>query len=108
MKEIVDKQLEANDLAPHHAYSAFVERFHTSLQACGTDPEVVGFKSIACYRTGLDIVYMQDSHKIEQCLTMVMLRYEATRTMRLADKTLNDYIVNVALHVSSGCGKPGE
>lgn len=92
---------------PYRAYHAFVDSLHTTLQAYGNDPEVVGFKSIACYRTGLDIQVMQEGHKIEQCLTMVMLRYEVTKTMRLADKHLNDYVVNVALHVSSECGKPG-
>lgn len=95
---------------PYRAYIDFVEQFHAALVECTNDPEVVGFKSIACYRTGLNIAVMQDGpgNNVEQCVTMIMLRYEATRTLRLADKYLNDYIVNMTLRISSECGKPGK
>lgn len=93
---------------PYRAYVAFTEQLHAALRGFAVDPEVAGFKSIACYRTGLNIAVMQEGHTVEQCVTMVMLRYEATRKLRLADKSLNDYIVNIALQISAECGKPGE
>ena len=107
MKGIFDKHLSGPELEPYFAYYTFVDQFHSAMQRYATDPEVAGFKSIVCYRTGLNVGMMQEGHAVEQCITMVMLRYEATRTLRLADKVLNDYIVNVALRVSSECGKPG-
>jgi hypothetical protein len=107
LKEIFETHLAGQDLKPYLAYHTFVTRFHAAMQHCASDPEVAGFKSIACYRTGLNIGLMREGHAVEQCVTMVMLRYEATRALRLADKALNDYVVNVALRVSSESGKPG-
>lgn len=93
---------------PYRAHIAFMEQFYAAMERAANDPEVVGFKSIACYRTGLNIPVIREGHDVEQCVTMVMLRYEVTRTLRLADKYLNDYVVNVALRVASDCGKPGQ
>ena len=93
---------------PYRAYIDFVEQFHAALQASAVDPEVAGFKSIACYRTGLDIGLVREGQALEHCVTMVELRYEAQRNLRLADKVLNDYIVNVTLRIAGECGKPGE
>ena len=107
LTEIIDDHLSGEALNPYFAYFNFVDRFHAAMQRFASDPEVAGFKSIVCYRTGLNIGLMQEGHAVEQCITMIMLRYEAMRTLRLADKVLNDYIVNVALRVSSECGKPG-
>ena len=108
MKEITDTHLAGEVLNPYLAYFKFVDQFHAAMQRYASDPEVAGFKSIVCYRTGLNIGMMSEGQAVEQCITMIMLRYEATRKLRLEDKVLNDYIVNVALRISSECGKPGK
>lgn len=107
MKSIFDAQLQENDMNPARAYAFFVHRFTRALQASATDPEVAGFKSIVCYRTGLNVELTKAGMAVEHCVTHMFLRYEATRTLRLQDKPLNDYIVNVCLEVSATCGKPG-
>ena len=85
----------------------FIDRLTAAIQAAANDPEVVGFKSIVCYRTGLDVspnVYADDT---ERTLMMVVLRYEMTKKLRLADKPLNDMIVVTTLRIAAQCGKPG-
>lgn len=99
---------------PYNAHIDFRSELARALEKSSADPEVVGFKSIACYRTGLDIAVMNtedpQAHPqvIEQSITMIYLKYEATRTLRLADKVLNDYIVNKTMHIAAKCGKPGQ
>lgn len=113
LKKIFDTQLIENDMNPFNAHMDFRAQFTRALEETAADSEVVGFKSIACYRTGLDVAVQQNDEQeeyfqaVEQCLTMVYLKYEATRTLRLADKALNDYIVNKTLRAASQCGKPG-
>lgn len=85
----------------------FTHKLHESLEQCAADPEVVGFKSIACYRTGLDINPSPDDHDMDKTLIMTLLKYEVTKSIRLADKSVNDVIVNMTLRVAGECGKPG-
>lgn len=93
---------------PYRAYVSFGEQFNSAINGFAADPEVAGFKSIACYRTGLNIGIVHEGQAaLEHCVTMVMLRYEAQRKLRIADKVLNDYIVNITLRVAGECGKPG-
>ncbi|GJE88904.1 hypothetical protein PsYK624_049920 [Phanerochaete sordida] len=106
LREVFDAQLNKDDMNPYRAYVAFVERLYAALDGFAKDPEVVGFKSIACYRTGLDIGMIKEGQQIEQCVTMIMLRYTALRELRLADRHLNDYIVCTTLRIAGECGKP--
>ncbi|KAF8216413.1 amidohydrolase-domain-containing protein [Mycena galopus ATCC 62051] len=85
----------------------FNTTFNASLHDSASDKNVVGFKSIACYRTGLDVAPTADSEEsIITSLKEVSEMYQETGTIRLAHKALNDYIVRMALQVSSECGKP--
>lgn len=85
----------------------FVEKFKAYLADAARDPEVVGYKSIVCYRTGLDVAVKHDSNELERILIGITLRYEMTKTLRLAEKALNDYVVCATLRVAGECGKPG-
>ena len=85
----------------------FTKKLYDGLTQCAADPEVVGFKSIACYRTGLDITPNPDEHSMDKSLIMTLLKYEVTKTIRLADKVVNDVIVNMTLKIAGECGKPG-
>ena len=113
LRKIIEKQLIENDMNPWNAYMDFRTEFGRALEMSAADPEVVGFKSIACYRTGLDIAITntedQQVHPqgMEHCITIIYLKYEATRSLRLEDKALNDWIVNKTMYVSGQCGKPG-
>ncbi|KAL5511926.1 hypothetical protein ACEPAH_5144 [Sanghuangporus vaninii] len=87
--------------------SVFSTAFDDALKHAASDPLVAGFKSIACYRTGLDVSPMiAPLEEIETALMGVMSRYVETTQLRLADKPFNDYIVRLTMEVSGKCGKP--
>ena len=84
-----------------------------ALTTAATDSEVAGFKSIACYRTGLNVsltTSLSDDgviNEIEQLLTKLSLIYMTKRELRLAHKEINDYVVNVTMRIAGEHGKPG-
>lgn len=104
----MDQQIAENNLTPSELFEEFTEELRKSLQASALDPEVAGFKSIVCYRTGLDVSTNPDLTVLERLLIGLVLVYMAKGTLRLAEKILNDYIVNVTMTIAAECGKPGK
>ena len=88
-------------------YSSFYDRFLSALQEASADTEVVGFKSIACYRTGLNVTVAPSTAEVKEGLTTVASRFKATGKLRLANKPVIDFVVNATLNVAGQCGKPG-
>lgn len=84
----------------------FITMFVESITASARDSEVVGFKSIACYRTGLDISTSAPKEEIEQCLLEIWKQYEAKGVLRLAHKALNDRLVRIVLGIAGDARKP--
>ena len=66
MKELFDADLESDRLRGKHwdtmgsEIEAFQKQLRVRLEESAVDPDVVAFKSIVCYRTGLDV---QTSHR---------------------------------------------
>lgn len=77
------------------------------MTALGSDSDVVGFKSIACYRTGLDIETTDDPASILRSLVEISSIYNAKGSIRLAHKAFNDYVVRLLLQIASVVRKPG-
>ena len=89
------------------AFAEFTVEFKQALERASSDPSVVGFKSIACYRTGLDIIPTEEPLKqVEDSLARAIEAYQKTKKMRLADKKFNDYIVRMTMEVAGTCKKP--
>lgn len=88
-------------------WNSFAPKLVAELSACAADPEVVAFKSVACYRTGLDISVTQEFPDLEVGIVQLALRYETTRVMRLSEKAVNDFVVISALRIAGEHGKPG-
>ncbi|KZT24932.1 hypothetical protein NEOLEDRAFT_1134131 [Neolentinus lepideus HHB14362 ss-1] len=84
----------------------FSAKLAASIQSSADDPEVVGFKSVACYRTGLDVATSCTQAELEGALMSCLQRYSVTSTLRLDDKQLNDYVVRTTLEISGRCNKP--
>ncbi|TDL27641.1 hypothetical protein BD410DRAFT_782772 [Rickenella mellea] len=85
-------------------------KFRESLTWYAKDDDVVGFKSIICYRTGLDINPIRIWPG--PCATQVLqnarddiLNGQSSR-VRFAEKSLNDYIVHIALGIAGEHNKP--
>ena len=70
---------------------------------------MVGFKSIVCYRTGLDVATDAED-KSDKHLALMQLHkmyQENDGRIRLAQKALNDAVVRVALEVAGKHKIPG-
>ena len=114
MKELFDADLESSRLRGAHwdtmgsEIEAFQEKLKVSLEESAEDPDVVGFKSIVCYRTGLDVHMRHSQLDCFKALEEEFQTYRLTGTIRLAKKPLNDYVVALTLGVAAKYKKPGE
>ncbi|THU93831.1 amidohydrolase 2 [Dendrothele bispora CBS 962.96] len=93
----------------NHLTSEFFNRLGASMTTFCEDPEVVGLKSIACYRTGLNIsspVTIISDAKVHEGISEALATYNKANKIRLAHKELNDKIVHVALEVAGRYKKP--
>ncbi len=86
----------------------FTKELQNSLSVSAASEDVVAFKSIACYRTGLNIATRNSEQEISDCFVMANKKYLADGKIRLAYKALNDHIVRVALEIAGEHNIPGK
>ncbi|KAK7440058.1 hypothetical protein VKT23_017308 [Stygiomarasmius scandens] len=88
---------------------AFFDQFRAAITTLCEDAEVVGLKSIACYRTGLAIAspaaVISDA-KVQEGILHALVAYSQTNKIRLAHKELNDRMVHVSLEIAGRYGIP--
>jgi hypothetical protein len=86
---------------------AFTEDFEREIQEAIDDPDVAGFKTVICYRTGLDIEpdYERAAREVAHSFERYVDRCVSTRKYRIEKKKLNDYLVLRTLEVLSE-GRP--
>ena len=108
LKRAMDEQIASSNVTPAVLIERFEHELGAALAASAADPDVAGFKSIACYRTGLDIGPIPDTSTLERAVMTVILVYHARHTLRLADRALNDYVVHRTMRAAAECGKPGQ
>lgn len=70
--------------------------------------DVVGFKSIVCYRTGMNVSTSCTHIELEKALDAVYQAYrsEPTTPIRLAEKVVNDFVVRTTLELAGKYKKP--
>lgn len=97
------EHLAARLIAEHRTWAAFREAFRAELETRA--PDVVGFKSIVAYRTGLDI-HPSDPAGAE--ISFIALRSQAERgePLRISHKLLNDWLVWTTLEIAAQHGLP--
>lgn len=80
---------------------AFTEDFEREILRSIRDPDVAGFKSVICYRTGLDIEpnYLEAAKHVAGSFERYVERCIKKRKYRIERKTLNDYLVLRTLEV---------
>lgn len=97
----------------------FFQQLNASLTDSARNPEVVSFKSIACYRGGLNIKprakigisLAQTEHSYDyvvDSLFQVLLHIKITGSLRLAHGAINEWIVHWALRVAGENDIPGK
>lgn len=106
LKEVIIPHLSTDHLQVTPILDAFKSRLSETLTACAHDPNVVGFKSIVCYRTGLDVSTFSPPASLKFSLLDIFKVYKDEGKIRLAHKALNDHVVRTALEVSTMHRKP--
>ncbi|GJJ09846.1 hypothetical protein Clacol_004070 [Clathrus columnatus] len=86
-------------------FNIFSSEFEKAIATYGKDSQVVAFKSVACYRTGLDIT-KPSIKEAESDFINIISSLKPNSQLRLASKSLNDYIVRLVLKIAGECGKP--
>lgn len=88
----------------------FTSKFRDHLEGVVSESngKVVGFKSIICYRTGLNVSLTDADETIASTLNDVFSMYRQSHLVRLQHKPLNDYVLRLALELCRDIGKPGE
>ncbi|KIJ60471.1 hypothetical protein HYDPIDRAFT_32272 [Hydnomerulius pinastri MD-312] len=84
----------------------FTQEFRKSITANAEDKEVVGFKSVACYRTGLDIATSGTPEEVQQSVLDALERYKQKGDLRFEHKALNDHLVRIVLEIAGSHQKP--
>ncbi|KJA22191.1 hypothetical protein HYPSUDRAFT_41369 [Hypholoma sublateritium FD-334 SS-4] len=87
--------------------SKFEVLFKKKLSNLADSSDVVGFKSIVCYRTGLDVSLSSAEKEKEDAIEELWKSYHSNDgRIRLAHKVLNDEVVRIALTVAGEKGIP--
>ncbi|KAL5361295.1 hypothetical protein BJX96DRAFT_151688 [Aspergillus floccosus] len=78
--------------------NSFVAGFHDRLTQAIHDPAVVGFKSVICYRTGLDVQPIDDDDETRLIDALVQCYAQGAQNgYRVEHKPLNDWVVRTTL-----------
>ncbi|GAO18813.1 uncharacterized protein UV8b_05925 [Ustilaginoidea virens] len=93
---IFDKACLAHDSAAS-AFQSAISSLETVIQDAIADHEVVGFKSVICYRTGLDIAPKEEELGAREAFAHIYAgrrREGASRFARIQHRPLNELIVH--------------
>lgn len=86
----------------------FTSAIRKTLAEHAQSPDVACFKSIVCYRTGLDVSMYSSQAGLKFSLLDVFKMLQAENKVRLAHKDLNDLVVRITLEVAGEYQKPGQ
>lgn len=96
--EIIDRHGRAFDQDGPDVDDVFdnmLEEFDTQIKQAIADPEVVSFKSVICYRTGLKVPKVVDIAAARESFADIMMGYEESgKFKRLQHEGLNDLFVH--------------
>lgn len=100
VKDAVAKEVVLTDEAEiDRLFAEFDAEYRRVVDAALTDPEVVAFKSVICYRTGLDVPRTRDINAAKAAYRSIMDNQNVVQDgafRRLNHRGLNNYVVHVA------------
>ncbi len=86
-----------------------IDQFNTAISDSISDPKVVGFKSVICYRTGLEIPRCPELYKVTAAMQLI-LEHETVieKLSRMEDEVLSPFLVHLAARLieNSASKKP--
>ncbi|KAF9463301.1 amidohydrolase 2 [Collybia nuda] len=105
---IIKEYVEKEDMAIQELFDTFSRRLSETLTRDAIDTNVAGFKSIICYRSGLDVYPLSDldGDILRPVLALVNSYIENKGRIRLNNKFFNDYVVRTALAIAVMHNKP--
>ncbi|CAK7227121.1 hypothetical protein SEUCBS140593_006471 [Sporothrix eucalyptigena] len=108
--EIINRHCVAfDDVQPlDNVFDNMLEEFDTQIKQALSDPDVVGFKSVICYRTGLAVPRVVDIAAARESFSDIITSYSASgqRFRRLQHVGLNDLFVHrAAVHIRDSPGR---
>jgi hypothetical protein len=92
---------------PTTLFKAFYEKLRERLEANAKDSNVAGFKSVVCYRTGLEVSAVPNRFAETSALFDTFKHSQSNVPLRLANKPLNDLVVRTTLEIAAKYNKPG-
>lgn len=75
------------------SFHDFSDKFRAAIEGAHTDPEIVSFKSVVCYRTGLAVSLTQDPVELQASYVRLWEKAREGDGVRIEDKVFNDWIV---------------
>ncbi len=108
-EDIIDGLLKQSGLSADAIFSALMSSFDKEIQGALTDPEVVGFKSVICYRTGLNIPPLLPDSDVRSRFVQQISQLQAAGTKdfkRIDGQPLNAFLVHRTAHFIQGHEKP--
>jgi hypothetical protein len=109
-EDIVDQALKQHSASPDEVFSILMREFEKHVKEACSDPEVVGFKSVICYRTGLDIPPPPSLAEVKPPFINFIAKHRVegkTKFKRIDGLSLNAHLVHVGASIISNC-PPGE
>lgn len=90
----LDTSARAGGAVYEDAFDDWIQEFDNRIMAAIDDPDVVAFKSVICYRTGLDIASVENEGAARAALGQIMADFALLDFERLQEKSLNDLVVH--------------
>lgn len=85
---------DTSDRVGTASFDDWAREFDNRIMAAIDDPDVVAFKSVICYRTGLDIAREDNEEAARAAFGEIMASYALLDFKRLQEKSLNDLVVH--------------
>lgn len=101
-EEIIDQLLKMPSLSPSDIFHGLIRDFGTMIKESIADPEVVGFKSVICYRTGLNIPPLLTLSEVKSAFVSHIseLKSEGIEQFRRIDgQPLNAFLVHMTASI---------
>ena len=93
LQEFNSKSIDQHPAFTHHV----LRRFQSAIEQAIADPEVAGFKSVICYRTGLAIPSFDETDK--EVLGSICRSKDLQQCSRLEDERLGPYLLHLTAHL---------
>ncbi|KXN86685.1 Protein fluG [Leucoagaricus sp. SymC.cos] len=106
LRRLLEPHLMTDTLNVVPILNGFTTKIREALTVHAQNPDVAGFKSIVCYRTGLDVSMYSSQAGLKFSLLDVFKMLQAENKVRLAHKDLNDLVVRTTLEIAGEYQKP--